>query len=159
MLKSVFLAGSMMIAAPVFAQDAPNKQAAPQTTQSVPATTDQSAPQPAMPADSTPAAPASDPTAAQDSTTTAAQPAATGTQVADVVNKEFASYDKNRDGVLSPKEFDTWMLALKTASDPTTKPASAATKTWLNQAFAQADTDKNRKVSKTELTGFLSAQG
>ena len=51
------------------------------------------------------------------------------------------------------------MLALKTASDPATKPASKETKTWLNQAFAQADKDESRSVSKTELTGFLSQQG
>ncbi len=59
--------------------------------------------------------------------------------------------------MLSAAEFDAWMVALKTASDPTTKADAPATKTWLTQAFAQADTDKNKKVTKAELNGFLVA--
>ena len=155
MLKYAFLASAMAFSAPALAQIAPAQDMTQQTPQTAPSTTDpamtsQSAPQTAAPADSM-AAPAQDAVAA-------AQPAA-ATQVADVVTKEFPSYDKNGDGNLSAKEFDTWMVALKTASDPSTKATAPATKTWLNQAFAQADTDKNKKVSQTELTGFLSQKG
>jgi Ca2+-binding EF-hand superfamily protein len=114
-------------------------------TQSTPTTVDTTA----VP-ESVPAAAA----AAQDSSAAAQPPGAT--QVADVVAKEFPNYDKNGDGVLSATEFDAWMVALKTASDPSTKATAPATKTWLTKAFAQADTDKNKKVSKAELTGFLS---
>lgn len=155
MLKYVFLAGAMTLSAPAFAQTAPAQDMTQQTSPSTPTTTDQAmpaqpAPQTAAPVDSA-AAPAQDAVAA-------AEPAA-ATQVADVVTKEFPSYDKNGDGNLSAKEFDSWMVALKTASDPSTKATAPATKTWLNQAFAQADTDKNKKVSQTELTGFLSQKG
>jgi Ca2+-binding EF-hand superfamily protein len=155
MLKYVLLAGAMTLSAPAFAQTAPTQDMAPQPTQSAPTTTDQTvptqpAPQTAVPADSA-TAPAQDAVAAT-------QPVA-ATQVADVVTKEFPSYDKNGDGNLSAKEFDAWMVALKTASDPSTKATAPATKTWLNQAFAQADTDKNKKVSQAELTGFLSQKG
>ena len=162
MLKYVFLAGAMTLSAPAFAQDVPAQATPPQTTQPVPVTTEptapvqpQAVPQAPAPADSV-ATPAQDSTATAPSDAPAAvQPAAT-TQVADVVTKEFPSYDKNADGALSAKEFDAWMVALKTASDPATKATAPATKTWLTQAFAQADTDKNKKVSKAELTGFLS---
>ncbi|PTS83874.1 calcium-binding protein [Sphingomonas sp. HMWF008] len=154
MLKYVVLASVMSVSAPALAQTAPAQSMTPQSTQSAPATPDSTAmsaaPQAAQPADSA-AAPAQDAVAAT-------QPAA-ATQVADVVTKEFPSYDKNGDGTLSAKEFDTWMVALKTASDPSTKATAPATKTWLNQAFAQADTDKNKKVSQSELTGFLSQKG
>ncbi len=155
MFKYVFIAGAMTLSASAFAQTAPAQDMTPQNMPSAPTTTDQAmtaqpAPQTAAPADST-AAPAQDAVAA-------AQPAA-GTQVAEVVTKEFPSYDKNGDGNLSEKEFDTWMVALKTASDPSTKATASTTKTWLRQSFAQTDTDKNKKVSQTELTGFLSQKG
>ncbi|WP_404369911.1 EF-hand domain-containing protein [Sphingomonas sp. MMS24-J45] len=139
----------MSVSAPALAQTAPAQSMTPQSTQSVPATSDSTAMQAAQPADSA-SAPAQD--------AAAAQPVA-ATQVADVVTKEFPTYDKNGDGNLNAKEFDTWMVALKTASDPSTKATSPATKTWLNQAFAQADADKNKKVSQSELTGFLSQKG
>ena len=155
MLKYVFLAGVMSMSAPVVAQTMPAQDMTPQTTQRVPTAPAQTmpmqpAPQTAAPAESAPA-PAQDAVAA-------AQPVAP-TEVADVVTKEFPSYDKNGDGNLSAKEFDSWMVALKTASDPSTKATAPATKTWLSQAFAQADTDKNKKVSQSELTGFLSRKG
>lgn len=157
MLNYALLAGAVALSAPAFAQDKPGKDMAP--TMSQPTTVDQAVPNPAPAASESPAKADSalpPSTVAQEAATAA--PAA-ATQVAEVVNKEFASYDKDGDGALSAAEFDAWMVALKTASDPTTKASAPATKTWLTQAFAQADTDRNKKVSKTELTGFLSAQG
>jgi len=154
MMKYALLAGAMLISAPAMAQDKP---ATPQTppaaqpaTQTDPA---QPAPQAAAPAQST-----TSPTAATDPAAPAqAAPATKAQQIAQVVDSEFATYDKDKDGVLSAIEFDAWMIALKTAADPSTKADAPATKAWLSQAFAQADTDKNKKVSKTELNGFLVA--
>ena len=73
-----------------------------------------------------------------------------------MINSEFPSYDKNADGNLDKAEFGTWMVALKTASDPSTKPGDPATQTWVNGAFASADTDKSNVVTKEELTTYLS---
>ncbi|VVT16458.1 Calcium-binding protein [Sphingomonas sp. EC-HK361] len=151
MLKIAFLASAMTIAVPVAAQTAQTapaalQQTAPatQTTPAAPATaTDPMQAQPATPA--TPADPAA----------TAAQPAASGDQVAQVVNTEFPTYDKNSDGNLSKTEFASWMTALK-AADPSAKKDAAADKKWNDAAFAQADADKSKSVSKDELTGFLS---
>ena len=163
MLKHVFLAGAMTLSVPAFAQEVPVQDKTPQTTPATPMPTEPTDPAqsaPATPQMTAPADSAAPP--ARDSMATAQPAAAAPTpaaQVADVVTKEFPSYDKNGDGNLSAKEFDTWMVALKTASDPATKATAPATKTWLTQAFAQADTDKNKKVSKSELTGFLSQQG
>lgn len=160
MLKYALLAGAMLISAPALAQQKP---ATPQTppaaqpaTQTDPA---QPAPQTPAPAQDSPApTTATDPAApAQAAQTAPAQPLTKAQQIAQVVDSEFATYDKDKNGVLSPAEFDAWMVALKTAADPTTKADAPATKTWLAQAFAQADTDKNKAVSKAELNGFLVA--
>ncbi|AOH86999.1 hypothetical protein AWL63_21515 [Sphingomonas panacis] len=160
MKKAILLCAAMSFAVPAFAQ-AP--QAAPQAspmTQAAPAPSSAppaSDPSAAAPAQAAPAAPTDTAQApAQTASDTAQQPAAGGTQVAQVVDTEFATYDKDKNGVLSKAEFGDWMIALKSASDPSTKPDAAATKTWVGQAFASADTDKSRTVSKTELTGFLS---
>ena len=45
---------------------------------------------------------------------------------------------------------------LRTATDPTIDPESEQVKSWVGQAWAAADGDKSGKVSKDELTGFLS---
>jgi hypothetical protein len=113
----------------------------------------------ADPTQAQPASPAN-PTTAQDApqaapAQTAAQPASKADQVAQVVNAEFPTYDKDSNGSLNKTEFAAWMVALRKASDPTIKPESAATKKWIGDAFAQADTDKNMSISKTELEGFL----
>ncbi|MES2097352.1 MAG: EF-hand domain-containing protein [Pseudomonadota bacterium] len=193
MLKHVLLAGSMLIAAPAFAQTAPattNTPAAPQTTPAMPATpapmtppaADPAAPPvdaapPATTAATPPAAPVADPMApapnAQAATPAPADPATAaaapapaapagatapaGAQVADIVGKEFPVYDKNGNGTLSKAEFGTWMLALKKTADPAAKD-DAANKAWTTGAFATADTDKSKSISKDELTNFL-AQG
>jgi hypothetical protein len=167
MLKYALLAGAMIVSAPAMAQQTPAKpqtlpaaQPAP-ATQTDPAQAQATAPQSAAPAqDSTATTTATDPaTPAQAAPAQAAQaaPLTKAQQIAQVVDTEFASYDKDKNGVLSATEFDAWMVALKTAADPTTKADAPATKTWLTQAFAQADTDKNKTVSKAELNGFLVA--
>ncbi|WP_345865186.1 EF-hand domain-containing protein [Sphingomonas qilianensis] len=132
MIKYVVMASAVMLAAPVLAQT----QATAPVTASAPAQT----------------------AAATATGDTAAAPA-TAEQITQVVNSEFPTYDKDGDGRLSSAEFGAWMVALKSAGDPTAKADNPATRTWVGQAFASADADKNKSVSKTELTGFLTQAG
>lgn len=114
--------------------------------------------QPAQQAQATPAQPATpaqQPAQTADATTTPAQPADKATQVAAVVGKEFPAYDKDSNGNLSQNEFGAWMMALRKASEPGFDTASAEATTWVGQAFAMADTDKDSAVNQSELTGFL----
>jgi hypothetical protein len=135
----------------------PAPQTTPAPTAEVPAapatanTQPQSSPSPTTPA---PNAQAANPAPA-DSATAAATPSGGGAQVADVVNSEFGTYDKNSDGKLTKTEFGAWMTALRTKADPSVKD-DAANKAWVAQAFTQADSDKSKTISKDELTNFLS---
>ncbi|QNQ12048.1 hypothetical protein H3Z74_14950 [Sphingomonas alpina] len=182
MLKYILLAGAMTITVPALAQDKPvsGDPATPAATTSQPTTQTATSPAPAESQTAPDAMAATDQAAtgtpaAQDSavaqttpTDSAAAPAeqavaqqpapatSKAEQVAQVVNTEFPSYDKDANGDLSETEFASWMVALKTASDPATKSDSAEVKKWIGQAFATADADKSKSVSKTELTGFLS---
>ncbi|PAX09402.1 calcium-binding protein [Sphingomonas lenta] len=83
-------------------------------------------------------------------------PVATSADVASIVAREFPSYDRDRDGSLNQNEFGEWMVKLKTIADPNVRADAPSTKTWLNAAFAQADSDKSRSLTLGELTGFLS---
>lgn len=112
---------------------------------------EQAAQTPATPAQAAPAEQAVAAAPAADS-----QPASGGSQVAQIVNAEFPSYDRNSDGSLDKGEFGSWMVALKTASDPATKAEDPATQTWVTGALASADTDKSSTITKEELTAYLS---
>lgn len=159
MLKYALLAGVMTVAAPALAQ---------QTTNTAPTqATTQTAPQSQTPAGSPVTDPQPAPATPMDSATTAAtpadttqaaatQPATSGDQVASVVETEFPTYDANKDGKLEKTEFASWMVKLKQASDPKATATDPKTKSWVNSAFAQADKDKSKSVSKPELIGFLS---
>ncbi len=179
MLKYILLAGAVTISVPVLAQDkpassttAPTTQVSPAQTAPAPATPVNTAqPQTVTPADPMATAPVSpatmqdsqaatqqvqaDPTA-QPAQQAAAAPVTGAAQIAQVVNSEFPTYDKDKNGTLDESEFGAWMIALKEKSDPSTKPDSPATRAWVDQAFASADKDKNKTLSKAELTGFLS---
>jgi hypothetical protein len=152
MMKYALLAATCAFATPALAQT----QATPAPSSSgeivtSPQTGPQSAPQTTAPADDTAA------TAATAAPAEAAQPAAAGaTQVAQVVDSEFPTYDADKNGSLDAKEFAGWMVKLKSVSDPATKADDPATKQWVAAAFKQADADKSRSLTKTELTGFLS---
>ena len=149
MIKTILLAGTMMMAAPVLAQTAPATAPTGATaTQTAPATTP-TAPQSQQiaPVD-TPPAQAADATA-----TPAASPSQS--QVAQVVEQQFATYDKDGDGALSKTEFASWMTALKAQSAAAPKETPAQATAWNDAAFKQADGDKSSTVTKTELTGFL----
>ena len=171
MLKYTLMASAMMIAAPVIAQEQPMSTPSKSTSLPTAPVSQTSAPS------QTPAqAPTADPMTAGDPATTTSstgQTSATGSadasasgagasgavsgsaQIAQVVESEFPTYDKNADGKLSTSEFGSWMVALRSASDPSAKAGSKEMKAWTTTAFAQADTDKSKSISKAELEGFL----
>lgn len=137
-----------MIAAPVLAQTTTGPvQSSPSGTAAVPSS---------APVDGAASGQQGAPTDAVPMHSAAREQPATGSQVAQVVDTEFPTYDKNGDGKLSATEFGGWMVALKSKTDPTTNSTAPETKKWVSAAFAQADADKNKSLTKTELTSFLS---
>lgn len=174
MLKTMLLIGAAAISFPALAQDQPaDPTAPPAQTDSAPpasqpsepateATQPAPAPEAAQPA---PAPDASTPPAAEpappagEATTAQSAPsgsAATPAQVAQIVDKEFPTYDADSSAELSEVEFAGWMKKLRAASEPTVDVESAEVQTWIGQAWGAADADKNGTVSKEELTAFLS---
>ena len=137
MLKHVLLTGAVLVATPAIAQTAPMSPTAP------------SAPAPTAPI---PEAPAADP--APTASTPPAAPADPSAQIAEIVNREFPSYDTTKDGILNKAEFGAWMFALRKAADPGLQD-DAANKTYVAGSFATADTDKSKSVSKDELIKYL----
>ena len=137
MKKFTLVAGAMLMAAPAIAQQAPTgmeqlppSSAAPVQMQTPPST---------APAE-VPATPA---------------PVTDTDQIAQVVEAEFPTYDKDANGSLSTAEFGTWMVALRSATDKSVTAESKSMKAWAKSAFAQADADKSKSITKIELTGFL----
>lgn len=128
-----------LAATPALAQ-----QADPMAPQPAP----EAAPAPvAEPLPMTEAAPAAEPA------TPAAEPKEV--TVAKLVDAEFPAYDANKNGDLDQLEFAKWILALHEAGG-TAKQADAATKEkWAKDAFAAADADKSKKISKAEMNKFL----
>lgn len=164
MLKFTLLASALAFAAPAMAQTqtqpstppAPQGQTQPMPEPAMDATTPQTGP--SMTGTPDTATPADTATTAETAPATDAAPVK-GTEIADVVSAEFPTYDKDANGGLNSSEFGSWMVALRTASDPSTKAESAEIKTWIGQAFASADADKSKSVSQGELTAFLSKAG
>ncbi|WP_422061148.1 calcium-binding protein [Sphingopyxis sp.] len=159
MLKQALLIGAAAISFPALAQNTPPADTtAPPATEQVDPSTIAPAPAPAEPATSEPATAATSATAPTES----AQPAptsagaATPAQIAQIVDHEFGTYDADKSNDLNETEFAAWMKKLRTATDPTIDPESEQVKSWVGQAWAAADGDKSGKVSKVELTGFLS---
>ncbi len=156
MLKQMLLIGAAAVSFPVLAQTtAPAADSAAPTTAAEPAPV----PESTMPTDpATTPAPAPDASAPPAATepAPAAGTAATPTQIAQIVEKEFPTYDADANGDLNNMEFAAWMKKLRAATEPGVDPESAEVKTWIDQAFAAADGDKSGAVNKTELTGFLS---
>lgn len=141
MLKQILLIGAAAVSFPALAQEAP-----PASDPTAPAPASEPAPAPDTATQPAPASGQPAPSGA----------AATPAQVAQIVDQEFASYDADSTGDLNEAEFGAWMKKLRAATDPSVDPESADVKTWIGQAFAAADSDKSKSVSKTELTGFLS---
>jgi hypothetical protein len=73
-----------------------------------------------------------------------------------LVDAEFPVYDANKNGNLEAAEFSNWVLALYDASGDANAPKDAAAKAkWAKNAFATADSDKNKIVTKSEMNIFL----
>lgn len=136
-MTKFILIGATLIAAPLAAQEVTSPTTAPSQSQTMP---------PADPAQTTPTQtpPSTDTAVAQ--TLPATDPSASG------ADQEFATYDKDANGALSRSEFRTWISAHHAAAAPAD--ANAAKKS-AGSAFAQADTDRSRSVSKEELTSYL----
>ncbi|MGN5374694.1 EF-hand domain-containing protein [Sphingomonas hankookensis] len=155
-MKRILLASAMIVAAPAFAQDAVPSQTTAPATQPAPATPATTPVDPSVAA--TQAAPATQPdpaTQTAQTTAEAGQPAS-GTQIAQIVEAEFPKYDKDGKGQLTEQQFGEWMVALRSASEPGVTAEKPEVKSWIKQAFAQADKDRSKAVTKAELTTFLS---
>lgn len=153
MMKRILLASAVMMSAPAFAQDAAPAQATAPAAQAAP---ENPAPAQADPSiTATQAAPADPATQTAQTTAEAGQPAS-GAQIAQIVEAEFPKYDKDGKGQLTEKQFGEWMVALRSASEPGVTADKPEVKSWIKQAFAQADKDKSKAVTKAELTSFLS---
>src|SRR3546814_2492472 len=85
-----------------------------------------------------------------------ADAAATPTQIAQIVEQEFPTYDGDQNGDLNEAEFGAWMKKLRAATDPSADVESAEVTSWIGQGLASADGEKSGGVHKTELTRFLS---
>ncbi len=73
-----------------------------------------------------------------------------------VVDAEFPTYDADKSGNLESAEFSKWMLALYDASGSANAPKEPAARSkWAKDAFATADTDKNKVITKAEMNVFL----
>ena len=111
------------------------------------------------PMDSTSTTPATPAAPAMDSSNSAlAAPAAEPRTVTvqKLVDAEFPAYDANKNGNLEQTEFGNWVLALYAASGDAAAPKDPAAKAkWSKAAFATADTDKNKAVTKAEMNVFL----
>jgi len=147
MLKTMLLIGAAAVSFPALAQTTPPASDPATAAQPAPAP-DTASPAPAPDASTTP------PASSEPAPSGAA--AASPTQIAQIVEQEFPTYDGDKNGDLNEAEFGSWMKKLRAATDPSTDVESAEVKTWIGQAFASADGDKSGAVNKTELTGFLS---
>ena len=145
MLEQMLLIGAAAVSFPALAQTTP-----PASDPMNPPTTTEPAPMP----DTTSPAPTPAPPAATEPAP--ADAAATPTQIAQIVEQEFPTYDGDKNGDLNEAEFGAWMKKLRAATDPSADVESAEVTSWIGQAFASADGDKSGGVNKTELTGFLS---
>lgn len=81
----------------------------------------------------------------------------TVTQVAAFIDQHFPKADKDGDGMLSEAEFKTWISAMRESELKSSgKPASGAeAKTYASNAFAKADMDTDKRISRDELARFL----
>lgn len=71
---------------------------------------------------------------------------------AQIVDREFPSYDVDKSGQLDATEFAAWVAKLR---PPAPSGAPAAEAQSSANLFARADADHNQLVSKTEMTTLL----
>ncbi|MGV3482027.1 MAG: EF-hand domain-containing protein [Sphingobium sp.] len=145
MIRNLMLVSAFALAAPAFAQQTqPPQEPATESTATQPPAEAQTAPEATTPSATTTPSPAP----------AEAAPANSANTVAAVVDNDFPAFDADKNGELSKEEFAAWMTKLR-AAQPNAAAASTDTTAWTEAAFAQADTDKNKSVSKGELTTFL----
>jgi hypothetical protein len=104
--------------------------------------------------------PAPEPAPAPESSAPAPDPAASkAAAVKEVVEAEFPTYDADKNASLSKVEFTKWVTALREKSDAsqgkTEKMPAPEMAKWTTSAFAAADKDKSKKVTKEEMMAFL----
>lgn len=78
--------------------------------------------------------------------------------VTQIIETEFPNYDVDKSGDLSQPEFTAWVLALhnKAEDEQAASKLDATSKAkWAKDAFATADVDKSKKVTKMEMSSFL----
>ena len=155
MMKRILLASAVLMSTPAIAQDAVPAQTTAPTMQEVPAAPATTAADPSIAA--TQAAPGAQPAPATQTAQTPAEAGQPGSssQIAQIVEAEFPKYDEDGKGQLTEKQFGDWMVALRSASEPGVTADKPEVKSWIKQAFAQADKDKSKAVTKAELTSFL----
>ncbi|MBY8822708.1 EF-hand domain-containing protein [Sphingomonas colocasiae] len=143
MIRTLMFVSAFALAAPALAQETqPPQEPATESTAAQPPAEAQTAPEAATPSTTTTASPAQ------------AAPANSANTVAAVVDNDFPAFDADKNGELSKEEFAAWMTKLR-AAQPNAAAASTDNSAWTEAAFAQADTDKSKSVSKGELTTFL----
>jgi hypothetical protein len=68
------------------------------------------------------------------------------------VGMDWPRYDTAGKGHLTKAELDQWFTDLRASSGDTAPDAK-----WLGTAFGQTDSNKDKKVSREELTAFLTS--
>jgi hypothetical protein len=68
------------------------------------------------------------------------------------VGMDWPRYDAGGKGHLTKAELDQWFKDLRASAGDAAPDAK-----WLGTAFGQTDTNKDKKVSREELTAFLSS--
>jgi hypothetical protein len=146
MFKQILFIGAAAVSLPAVAQD---NAASLGNNNSLAPTEQVAKPAPNQPVtDPAPMEPAS-----ADEATSAAGTPATATQVAAIVEQEFAAHDSDGNGELNAAEFTAWMTKLRAAAPQQGDNVDPAT--WSAQAFKVADADSSSSVSKAELVNFL----
>ncbi len=142
MLRLITAAGILAVTSPALAQDA--------------APGPESLSEPQLDSAATPSAPAAEPVA--EPAPVAAEPSREA-QVKQVVETNFPAYDIDQSGDLNAKEFGSWLSVLREKSANAKGAAddmpAAKKQAWLKEAFAKADADQSKKISKAELETFL----
>lgn len=169
MLRLLAAASTLALASPALAQDNMSADDPASTTSATTPGTDKLQETEVPASGQTPQAPQSAPS--DTPTDTAMDKPATGAQTTEpatgnkaenvqrVVEAEFGSYDLDKSGDLSESEFNIWVGKLYqqslSAQGKSAAQEGPQTETWLKNAFAKADVDKNTMISKTELQTFL----
>jgi hypothetical protein len=162
MVKHLLLIGAMSIAVPAMAQTGQTTTGTSTSQAGAPSSGQQSLPPTATARGGTQGttqtpqssqAPQSS-QSPQASQSTQSSQAASPTQIAQVVEQDFPKYAGGKDA-LTQTQFGAWMASLRSATEPGVTADSPEMKTWITQAFTQADTDKSKSVSRAELTAFL----